>query len=69
MPIREELKALLAKENITMTELTQKLSVQKNKDYSLQSISQKLIRGTLSFNEVELIADILNYDIKFEKRN
>jgi hypothetical protein len=51
-----------------MTELTQKLSVKKNKNYSLQSISQKLIRGTLSFNEVELIADILNYDIKFEKR-
>lgn len=62
MSIREDLKSLLAKENMTMREMA------KRRGISLQSLSNKLCNKTIKFEEVREIADILGYDIKFEKR-
>lgn len=67
MQVREQIKTLLAQENIKMKELAVKLQKTTGKNYSLQNISQRLKRGTLYYNEVLLIAEILGYDIKFEK--
>ena len=63
MSAREEIKAILAKENLTMTELSKKL------DTSVNNLSNKLRNKTIKYEEVLEIADILGYNIKFEKRN
>ncbi|OGI25680.1 MAG: hypothetical protein A2287_09265 [Candidatus Melainabacteria bacterium RIFOXYA12_FULL_32_12] len=67
MPVRERIKSLLAQENLTIKQLAELLSERTGRPYSLQSISHRMLRGTLSFNEAEIIAEILGYDIKFEK--
>ncbi len=62
MSIREDIKSLLARENITMQDVAKKL------DISVQNLSNKLRSKTIRFETVREIADILGYDIKFEKR-
>lgn len=66
--VREQVKALLAQEDIMMKELAIELGKRLNKNYSLDNLSQKLRKGTLSYNEVMLIADILGYEINFSKK-
>lgn len=48
-----------------MKELCQLLSQKLNKNYSATNLSNKLKRGTISYNEVLMIAEILGYEIKF----
>ena len=67
MPVRERIKSLIAHENITIKQLAELMSKKTGKNYSLQSISHRMLRGTLSFNEVEIITEILGYEIKLEK--
>jgi hypothetical protein len=64
---REQIKSILAKENIMMKELATELGKVLNKHYTLDNLSKKLKNGTIAYNQVVLIADILGYKIKFEK--
>ena len=65
MKVREQVKSLLVAKDISMKELCEKLSEKLGKEYSLANFSSKLKRGTIMYNEVVLIAEILKYDIKF----
>ncbi len=67
MLVREQVKSLLAQENIKMKELAAQMQEKLGKNYSLENLSHKLARGTVSYNEVLLICEILGYKIKFEK--
>jgi len=69
MMVREQIKALLAQENIKMKELALKMQEKTDKNYSLQNLSHRLKRGTVSYNEVLLITEILGYNVKFEKNS
>lgn len=62
MSIREDIKVLLAQENITMQWVAEKLNT------SVQNLSNKLRSKTIKFEQVRQIADILGYDIEFKKR-
>lgn len=68
MLVREQIKALLAQENMKMKELALKMQEITGKNYSLQNLSHRLKRGTVSYNEVLQISEILGYNIKFEKK-
>lgn len=65
LKVREQIKSLLAEKGMTMKTLAELLSVKANKKYSLANLSAKLQRGSLTYNEVVVIANILGYDIKF----
>lgn len=67
MSIKEDIKMLLAKKAITMTELAKRLS---NEDIqvTVQSISKKLSKKTIKFEEVRKILDILGYDIEYKEK-
>ncbi len=67
MPIREELKAILAIENMTITKLAQLASAKSKQKITANSISEKLIRGTIKYEEARLLIETLGYKIKFEK--
>ena len=70
-PIHNEIKNLVADRDMTLTILAQKIGEKVGKQYSLASLSQKLRNGTITYKEIKLIADILNYKIIFydmEKR-
>ena len=62
MSARGEIKSILAKENITMTDLAKKIPT------SVNNLSNKLRNNTIKYEEVRQIADIHRYDIQFVKR-
>lgn len=62
MSIREDIKSLLAKENMTMKDVAEQM------DSTIQNLSQKLRNKTIKFEEVREIANLLGYDIEFVKR-
>lgn len=63
--ILNEIKNLTADRDLTLTKLAQIMGEKLGRKYSLASLSQKLRNGTISYREVKLIAEILNYKIIF----
>ena len=68
MSIINELKKFLLDVNVNLTELAQALSKKLNKPYSMQNLSNKLRKETITHREMIIIADILGYDLKFVRR-
>ena len=68
MSVREDVKQLLAAEGRTMTWLAGQMSSISGKKYSMKSISDKLARKSLQYEEFRLILNILHYEIKFSKK-
>lgn len=64
-PILNEIKNLVADKDLTLTKLAELMGKKLGRKYSLASLSQKLRNGTISYREVMLIAEILNYKIVF----
>ena len=62
MSIREEIKVLLARENVTLQDVADKTGL------SIQNLSNKLRNQTIRFELVRQIADILGYEIEFKKK-
>ncbi|MBP3820028.1 hypothetical protein J6G99_00085 [bacterium] len=63
---RELVKTFIAQRAITIKKLAELLTEKTGKKYTQGSLSQKLNRGTISYNEVSLIAGILNYRLSYE---
>jgi len=66
--VREIVKMLLMKENISVSRLAKMLTKPEKKMYQ-QTLSAKLIKGTLRVNELLEICNLLNYEIEFNKNN
>lgn len=66
--IKEQIKTLIAQEGIKLKDLAGIITERTGKKCSPNSLSQKLRRETLTYNETLMIADFLNYDITFVKR-
>ena len=64
---REQVKTLLAQEGVKLKELAVMLSDKKGKRCLPNNLSQKLSNGTLSYNDMLIIAEILGYKIEFKK--
>ena len=67
MSVREDLKILLVKEKMTLTELAKEAEIQSCKKYTVHSLSQKLVNSSMKYDEMKFLAEILGYKIKFEK--
>ncbi len=67
MGVREDLKILLVKEKLTLTELAREASAKSGKKYTVHSLSQKLVNSSMKYDELKFLAEILGYRIIFEK--
>lgn len=67
--VREQIKTLLAQESIKLKDLASMISEQTGKNCAPNVLSRKLSRGTLSYNETLMIAELLGYEITFVKKN
>jgi hypothetical protein len=67
LKVKEQIKVLLSQEGIKQKDLAAILSKKTGHFYSATNLSQKLGRGSLTYNEFLEIADILGYEIKLEK--
>ncbi len=65
--IKEDIKMLLAKKAMTMTELARILTEQGTKT-SIKSLSNKLAQRTIRFEEVRKILNILGYEIEYKEK-
>ena len=67
--IRTKIKTFLAANGVTLTDVI-KIMNERHPDEptTQQNITNKLARQTIKFTEVMEIADILEYDIIFQKR-
>ena len=68
MKILAIIKSLIAQEATTMTKVCERLLCEKARDLTMNNLSRKLRMETVKYVEVEEIADLLGYDIKFVKR-
>lgn len=65
--VREQIKTLLVQENIKLKELALMITEKTGKNCAPNVLSRKLSRGTLSYNETLMIAELLGYKINFVK--
>lgn len=64
--IKNEVKSYIVKEGFTMKKIACLLDEESK--VALQNLSNKLTRGTIKYSEIKEIADILGYEIKWEKK-
>ena len=69
LQVREQIKTLLAQENVKLKELAQLMTEKTGKKYTYGSLHNKLSRGTISYNEVLLIADLLGFKLTFDYKD
>ena len=63
MSSKETLKILLMRKNMKLKKLAEELTLLTGKKYTAQSISSKMTRSSLNYDEMELILQILGYRI------
>ena len=68
MNIRNEIKAQIIRACFTMQELVDRLSDEYNWSDSVSNLSAKLQRESIRYKEVVELADVLGYDIVWQKR-
>ncbi len=68
MSSRNELKILIMKEALTVQKLAQMLTEKTGKHYTQRSLQNKIFLSSLNFDEMEIIADMLGYEIKIVKK-
>ncbi|PWL80150.1 hypothetical protein DBY21_02305 [Candidatus Gastranaerophilales bacterium] len=65
MRVKKDIKMLLLENDVSITDIAQKMSKATGKHISRSNLSQKLMRGTLKYEEALLIGQLLGYDLKF----
>jgi len=68
MNIRNEIKAQIVRVGFTMQELVDRLADEYDWSDSVSNLSAKLQRESIRYKEVVELADVLGYDIVWQKR-
>lgn len=68
MSIRNEIKAQIVRAGFTMQEVVELLSDEYGWSGSVSNLSAKLQRESIRYKEVVELADVLGYDIVWQKR-
>ena len=68
MNTRNEIKAIMVREGMTMTEVVEKMADQYGWSPRVPNLSGKLRRGSLRYQEAVELADALGYDIVSQRR-
>lgn len=66
--IKNEIRAILMREGVTMGEAVRRLSERYGRSGSVPNFSEKLRRGSLKYREAKELADALGYEIVWKKR-
>ena len=65
---RNEIKSYITREGMTMTEVVELLADEYGWSSSVPNLSGKLRRGALRYTEAVELADVLGYDLVWQKR-
>lgn len=67
--LKNEIKAQITRSGHTMTKLVELLNQKYGKKTTVQNISNKLTRETISYKEILEIADVLGYEIIWKEKS
>ena len=65
---RNKIKSYITREGMTMTEVVELLADEYGWSSSVPNLSGKLRRGSLRYTEAVELADVLGYDLVWQKR-
>ena len=68
MNIRNEIKSIIVREGVTMSEVVHKMAVSYGWSASVPNFSEKLKNGTLRYSEALELAELLGYEIIWRKK-
>ncbi len=68
MGIKEDIKILLVKENLSVPELAKRAGEFSGKKYTADGIYKKLNNRTMKYEEAQFLADVLGYKLEFVKK-
>lgn len=68
MDVNKEIKIMLIESSMNLTQLAKEYGKMRGKECSLANLSQRLINNKMGFYDVEMLAKIMGYKIKFEKQ-
>ena len=68
MTVRNEIKAQIVRAGYTMQELVDRLHEEYGWSDSVSILSAKLLRESIRYKEVVELADVLGYDLIWQKR-
>ena len=68
MNIRSEIKAIIVREGVTMSEVVRRLAARYHRSGSVPNFSDKLKHGSLRYTEALEIAEVLGYEIVWQKK-
>lgn len=66
---KELIKVLLSEQKVQQKELAQLMTEKSDKEYTPSSLSHKIGRGTISYDEMLLITEILGYEINITRKS
>ena len=69
MEIRNEIKAYIVREGMTMKELLYRLYLKYGWSRSISNFSDKLRRGSIQYREIRELADVLGYELIWVKKH
>ncbi len=69
MDIRNDIKYYMAREAVTFKQLASLMSEKTGKKYTINSLSGKLIRESITLKETLQILDILGYHLDIKKNS
>lgn len=67
MDVNKEIRIMLIESDMNLTQLAKKYGEMRGKECTLTNLSQRLINNKMGFYDVEMLAKIMGYKIKFEK--
>ena len=67
MDVRNELNYILGKEAITLTKMAELMTEKTGRKYTVNSLSGKLLRKSITLEETSELLDIIGYHVKFVK--
>ena len=65
---QEQIKTLLVQRRMTLKKLAELFSEKTGKKCTANNLSHKLSRGTISYNQILILADILGFNIDFNPK-
>jgi len=67
--LKDKLKGTIISQGFTLSQVNSELNKIHSTNYSLQNFSNRLRRGTLAYDEVEEILNIIGYEIEWKLKN
>ena len=68
MNVKNEIKSIIVRSGMTMQQVVDLLSEEYGWSGSISNFSNKLSRGSLRYQEAIQIADVMGYDLIWQKR-